>query len=156
MYAFQPRFLILCVLVLVSGCTARPDPPQLALPEREVSLTRTALAGRWVLRRSIMVKSEARGLWREFAVHPDSADVEVFDSAGRFEPPRVTGAAGRGQYRIAGDTVEVRTEDGDSIIYTPVRVARRWLVQATDHGAHDFDGDGRTEWANATYLYERQ
>jgi hypothetical protein len=150
------RFVMLCVLVLPGGCTARPEPPQLALPETEVPLTRTALAGRWILRRSIMVKSEGRGVWSEHAVHPDSGDVEVFDAAGRFESPRVAGASGQGTYRIAGDTVAVHTEDGDSIIYTSVRVARRWLVQVTDQGAHDFDGDGRTEWAKATYLYERQ
>lgn len=138
---------------VLAACGPRGDvgPPLFAHPP-----TPARLAGRWIARRSVAVKTGRPGIRQTTDIVPADADVEVFDASGGFTEPPDTSAASHGRYRISGDTVVVRTADGDSTVWFDVRVTRRWLVETTDHGAVDFDGDGKTEWATITFLCERQ
>ena len=90
---------------------------------------------------------------RTYSVQPVSGNVQESLPGGVFHEPRSTSRDGR--YRISADTIVVVMADNDSSIWTGVRVSARWLIQTTDHGAIDFNGRGRTEWAKITYLYER-
>jgi hypothetical protein len=132
---------------------SRSDAADLQLPEPARPLDASTIEGEWHLRRSIAVSAANPSARRAYSVQPDSGNVQMFRLAGVFHEAR--SAVRDGWYRISGDTILVVMADKDSTIWTGVRVSAKWLIQTTDHGAIDFDGDGRTEWANVTYLYER-
>jgi hypothetical protein len=125
----------------------------LRLPEPARPLDPSAIEGEWRLRASVAVSATNPSVRRRYAVQPESGNVQVFRPGGVFDEPR--SAVRDGWYRISGDTIEVVMANKDTTIWTSVRISAKWLIQTTDHGAIDFDGDGRTEWANVTYLYER-
>jgi hypothetical protein len=137
---------------LILACSPS-DVAVLRLPEPARPLDASTIEGEWHLRRSVAVSAANPTVRRAYAAKPDSANVQVFRTGGVFHEPRA--AARDGWYRIAGDTILIVMADKDSTLWTGVKVSAKWLIQTTDHGAIDFDGDGRAEWANVTYLYER-
>ena len=132
---------------------SRTDSVDLRLPEPALPLDQSTIQGEWRLRRSIAVSAANPSVRRTYSLHPDSGNVQIFRQGGLFNEPR--GAGRDGTYRISGDTIVIVMANKDSTIWSDVKISARWLIQTTDHGAIDFDGDGRTEWANVTYLYEK-
>jgi len=126
---------------------------ELQLPEPGEPPTPSRLEGEWLLRKSLAVKSDNPVVKRGYVIHPDSANRQTFGPNGKFSDSG--SRAGRGTYAISGDSILVVMADNDSTLWTGVRVSHRWLLQKTAQGAIDFDGDGQTEWAEITYLYER-